>query len=170
MKIRCHIKFRRTVAALAVADLLSIDAEVKAGIHSFKYQIGLFGKIRTVQPGTVNTAGVFIRHIRRIYRIRIVYIGVAGRLKAFHLPVGRNRDLSPFRDLLRNLIVGGIIVEIPDAVQKLKFSGFFSFSGQRLLRIFKGNIIGSLFFPAFFQEMRILPFTTVHVRFLLIFF
>ena len=87
VKVRGHVKLSGAVAALAVADLLTVDNKIKTGVYALEYQVSLFREVRTVKPGAVNTAGVLVRHIGRIYGIGIVYVGVVGRLEAFHLPV-----------------------------------------------------------------------------------
>ena len=95
-KIR-NVEFRRVVGHLAVAHIAPVEPDIETGIHPLKIQecarrIGVPVPCEIVQVGAT---GIVLRHIGRIKRKRITYVGVLGTVVSFELPAERHSLLLP---------------------------------------------------------------------------
>ena len=95
-KIR-YIELRRVMGHLAVSHIAPVEPDIETGVHPLKIQectrrIGVPVPCEIVKVGT---AGIVLRHIGRIKRKRITYVGVLGTVVSFELPAERHSLLLP---------------------------------------------------------------------------
>jgi len=142
---QCNRKFRGRMGNSRISHITAIYKQFHARRYPFKYQriFSCSFLCRHGKKSSVYTQRVIIRHIRRIYRIRIIYIRIIRFFITSHLPAGRHRNLVPLCNLFRTVNISCKIPEIPLAIQQLiicrsrliPFQGFF----QRIIR----NIMSS---------------------------
>ena len=123
------VELMRRVGDLAVADVLTVEPEIKTGIHSLKVKIGsrsLFEPL-ILKIEQIGAAGIIGRNIRRISGKRIAVVGVLMAVAPVILPDRRNGDLPESIgievcsvEFFLQLIDAVIIAEPPDTVQTLK--------------------------------------------------
>ena len=115
---RGQVKFRRKMASLRKAGIVSVYKHLRAGADALQHQIGAQRIVRDRERPLINPQRILIRHIGRIDREGIIDVGVIGRFIAVQLPAGRDRN---FRPLLR--LSGGVAVgekcKLPRSVQQL---------------------------------------------------
>ena len=127
-----QIHFACHVADLAVSRKAIIHKKIEAGIHAFKVNMHRFLRqlfFRKPQGANIKPARIIDRHMRRIHRERIVYIGILRAVISapqLGLPALRNAQLvKPGRCKTGRCKIGqlgfiGIIVKIPIPAKRYK--------------------------------------------------
>ena len=133
-QLTCHFKLTQCMGDLAVADIITVQPQVKTGIYALKFQKSP-GSLRSgvvFKMINVRSAGIIPGNIGWIYREGVADIGILRCVIAQCLPDARDRDGIPVagvvvrpEEFLLQVINTVVISKFPGAVQKLQAVGLF---------------------------------------------
>ena len=149
MHIRGQIKLRLQMAPLGEAHILPVHIQIQAGGRPLKHDVGVPRRPAAVQreAGTVDAAGVLIRHIGRVHRVGVVQIRIVGKIIPVHLPAGGHRlgvVEHRVRRIFRHIQLPRKIGKIPNAVEQPIIGALVAVKRQRLFRRLIGNGVSLL--------------------------
>ena len=91
---------------LAVAHIRTVKPYIEAAVNALKIQecLRCVGIHSIIKLKNILTAGIFLRHVRRVYRERIFHIGILMIVKPVSLPHSRNRNYVKVLRIISQLI------------------------------------------------------------------
>ena len=175
---------------LIVAQVLTVEPCVQAGVHTLKVQICSGGVLvcGVLELGYIAAAGIFIGYIGRVSGERIADVCVVVLVITVVLPDTGNRNSiivsgvkTQFIEQVGQIVDIGIILEFPISVEKLEAVGVFPVFYQIIPALRSRNVVGTLGHGSFVGNLKILvgcgnnhgcspPFCWCAVQFLTLFY
>ena len=143
-----YVELRLKMRSHGIADIFSIYIEIQARADALEHYVSF--SVRPVcangEFSLIHAARVVVRHIRRIHRMRIVRIGVAGFFPTLHLPARRHGGFVPGVDFLGHIYVASKKLKFPCTVEEAVICRFVSVSAQCLVKAVIRDVVCSLRF------------------------
>ena len=140
-------------AALAHPGQLAVDPDIEEGVHAVEFQQDPpFGPVvGDLELADIAPGGVFRGDERRIYRERVIDVGVMRMAVSFQLPVARDFDVVPLgaveilpEKIFRDFAGRREIPEFPRPVQQSEIRGERRFAGQGIAAVIERNREGTV--------------------------